>query len=641
MRAGVDVVARTLDGVEIKFSFSGAGARSTAGIDKSLRWFAAGGFYAPTGSKVTLGTDNMQHRRTDYPWAIAGKGGKPLVALDNQRRFIVHGFRALEGGEIAGGLAVGNALTVGGSLTVAGAFSVSTIAPNARNFVAGTEKSVEADWHWAITGAGKRVMLGVRAGDVHMGRAGSSTRLSMLYADAANMARGRTTSGTPHNIRVQSLNSTAYCLTLGYGQSLMSAQESWPAIPRTPEPNTLMMGLSVRPTFNYSANFVQQGPASFTDLASTTDDYASGGKRAPMTAAAVAALAPGAANEGEAMPVEAVRHLARGWADQPGAPMRKFVAAVTSVGGQTIEQLSKGAAGTELYLRNTQAVSLFKTFADPLGTNAVTAILFAQGEWNYYAAYNGTQDYAAYLALLQTLRNNLNADIAAITGQALPPAFLTYVTSGNYVQDVTLMSISNAQVDFALSTPGVWCFGPAYPVTDKGGHLNPNGSRWMGAMAGKVLRKVLVEKTDFQPLAPTKIEAVLNTIYVHFAPTSPLQFQACYVQNTPVMHTARGFRVSDDSGAVAVSGVEIIGGSIVAITLTRALGANPFVWYASQAQGGGGNLCDTDPTRSDDAFEFIADSGMYAGENVPTLAGKSYPLWNWCVPFRRAVGYTR
>ncbi|WP_207077917.1 hypothetical protein [Novosphingobium sp. KA1] len=634
VRSGIDIGNTLPDGSRIKFSFSGSTNRLTAGLDDALRWFAAKGFYAPKGSKLTLGSTNLHNRETTYAWGVAGGQGKPVIALDYAGKFITHKMQVRGTGEFL------SSVTVAGDFSVAGSFNIGSISPTLRGFAGGgIERSVEADWAWAIHGATKRPVIGVRDGDVHLSRAGSSAKISMLYADAANMARGRSATGTPHNIQILRLSTALYNLIIGYGQSLMSAQEGWPALPRTAEPNTFMMGQSIRPATATAAGYDTQGTAAFNPLISTVEAQVNSG-RAPLDDATVAALPAGSSAEGEAIITGAVRHLARAWSDQAGAPTRNFVAVNTAVNGRTIEALSKGAS-PDLYSRSTGAVTKFKALADPLGSSAVAAVLWAQGEWNYVTTYGGTTDGPGYLALLNQLRADLNADIAAITGQTKPPAWLTYITSGSYVRDNVDLSISNAQVDWALSTPGVWCFGPAYPVTDKGGHLNPNGYRWMAAQAGKVLRKVMVERTGFEPLAPIKIEAIGKTIYVHFAPSSPLQFRSAYVQNVATDYAAKGFRVSDDAGTPNVASVEIIGGSIVAITLDRKPGANAFVWYASQATAGSGNLCDSDPTRSDDVFEYLAGTGMYAAENIAALVGKPYPLWNWCVPFKRAVGYSR
>ena len=580
-----DIIGTTPDGVSFKFAIRGANSKVVAGIDTSLRWIAAGGFYAPTGKSLTLGFTKITDADANYAWAIRGFSGKPLVGLGRRdQTFYVQN------------------LNVAGAMTVGGA-DLSSVA--------------------------------------------------LATADTANIARARGVSETPHNVRIVRIGDKANNLIVGLGQSLMTAQECWPYLPRTAESRTFMMGSSVRPSTFNQPGFTPQGSAVLNALVSTVEAQTNT-SRTPLSDAAIAALSAGNGAEGESILTAAVRQLARGYADQRGDLTPAFVAANAAVSGRTIEALSKGAS-PDLYSRGTGALTALKGIVDPGGTlnnYQVAAAIIAQGEWNYNSTYGGTQDYTTYLNLLKQLRTDYNADWAAVSGQTEPPAWLTYVTSGNFVIDSVNMAISNAQVDFALSTPGVWCFGPAYAVNDKGGHLQPNGSRWMGAMAGKVLRKVMVERLGFEPLTPVRITSSGQSIFVHFATTTPLQFQPCYVGSgtsvTSTTYSAYGFRVSDDAGALTITNVSIVGSTIVRIDVSRALSTNPFVWYASAATGGNGNLCNSDPTRSDDVFEFLTSlpgnpggSGMYASENIAALVNNPYPLWDWCVPFRRAVGYSR
>lgn len=583
------IIGTTPDGYSFRYAMAGSNGKAVAGLDTSMRWVAAGGFYAPPGKGITLGNSVIADADNNYAWAVVGRTGKPLVGLG---RF---------------------------------------------------------DQTWYVQNLNVAQLFTLNGVDV----AATISAASLASSDTANVARGRAVSETPHNRRVVRIGDKANNLIVGLGQSLMSGQEGWPYLPRTAEARTFMMGSSVRPSTFDQPGFTPQGSAVLTALASTVEAQTNT-SRAPLSDSAIAALATGNGAEGETILTGAVRQLARGYADQRGDMTPAFIAANAAVAGRTIEALSKGAS-PNIYTRGTAALTALAGIVDPggsLNNYQVAAAIIAQGEWNYNSAYGGTQDYATYLNLLRQLRNDYNTDWAAVSGQTVPPAWLTYVTSGAYVIDSVNMAISNAQVDFALTTPGVWCFGPAYPVNDKGGHLQPNGYRWMGAMAGKVLRKVLVERLGFEPLTPVRITSAGTNVYVHFATASPLQFQPCYVGSgtsiTPTTYSAYGFRVSDDAGSPTITNVSIVGSSIVQISLSRALSTNPFVWYASAATGGNGNLCNSDPTVSDDVFTFLTSlpgnaggSGMYASENIAALVNNPYPLWDWCVPFRRPVGYSR
>jgi hypothetical protein len=50
--------------------------------------------------------------------------------------------------------------------------------------------------------------------------------------------------------------------------------------------------------------------------------------------------------------------------------------------------------------------------------------------------------------------------------------------------------------------PGWYLAAPAYPVTDKGGHFDPNGSRWLGLQMGKVFYETVVLRRRWKPLSP-------------------------------------------------------------------------------------------------------------------------------------------
>ncbi len=48
-----------------------------------------------------------------------------------------------------------------------------------------------------------------------------------------------------------------------------------------------------------------------------------------------------------------------------------------------------------------------------------------------------------------------------------------------------------AQWEASVEIPGLFLAAPCYPVTDKGGHLDANGYRWLGAQFGKAMHAVL------------------------------------------------------------------------------------------------------------------------------------------------------
>ncbi|RYE65737.1 MAG: hypothetical protein EOO81_12330, partial [Oxalobacteraceae bacterium] len=293
--------------------------------------------------------------------------------------------------------------------------------------------------------------------------------------------------------------------------------------------------------------------------------------------------------------------------------------------------------------------------ASDRNTASVLAMLWMQGEANY--AGTGTPIKDQYRARLTTLLDRFRTKV----GQSSVPAFLTYAASTNNIR-ARNFSIAMAQIEFALETPGVWCFGPAYPypryyysvvqgAPPKDG-ISANGARWMGAQAAKILARVAIERLDWEPLFPLWIEARGRTIYVGFhVPVGRLQFQpvagpidardfdpSIPIRTPMVMARDNGFAVRDANGTVPISTTRLLGSTIVALDCERDIASDVFVEYCSQDSHWLGNLCDTDTATSTD---LIIPTGLSLPEGQLPGAGAPYPLLNWCTPFRLPVGYSR
>ncbi|XAY88081.1 hypothetical protein ABDZ99_06870 (plasmid) [Sphingomonas parapaucimobilis] len=492
-----------------------------------------------------------------------------------------------------------------------------------------------ANWRYALTDRAGRVMFGLKDGDVHLAQVGPSARLRMLFEDQALATRARAVTETRHGAKVANLTGTRL-LSFVYGQSLGAGTEAWPALTRTAQANTYMYGGSVRPQNSYSGVYQPVPPDNtISPLVATVEKP--GYRLESLTDAQVAALPRGDYAEGEEVSLHVARGLAGAWDGRAIGATKQWFAANVAVAGRTIEQLSDGYSEDHFKrIEDLVAYHRNRGQADNIPTSIV-AWFWMQGENNFGEA-TSDRTYAGYKAKLATLRGQVNTAV----GQDLPPAMFTYVTAGSYVRDEVQLSISMAQVDFALETPGVWCFGPTYPYTDKGGHLDSNGERWIGLQAAKVARHVLVDGKGWQPTHERWIKQVGRTVYVGIhAPRGPLQFQPYYDRSTPTMRDDRGFRVSDMNGDVAVEAVEILGSSVIAIRCARRPLPGALVWYASEAAGGSGNVCDSDPTLAPEGYEYRAESGMYAEADRPELVGRPYPLFNWLSPFCRPIGFAR
>ena len=433
-----------------------------------------------------------------------------------------------------------------------------------------------------------------------------------------------------------------YNILITDGQSLSNGTEGWAALSKDIRAtlNINMLGDSVRPKNENGSTFTPLNGAEIRSARAVVQDLIAppdGGNL--MTDEAVAALPRGANNFGETVDIGAMwmwREMQlqfRGLATDE----RKIVAVNCGVGGQIIERLSKGHSWG-FYNRIISAVTQIKAIADAEGkTCGVVGFLYLGNEYNYDSTKGGATDRAEYRALLRKLIDDVITDTTAITGQTEPPLTVLYQTSGNWTRDSTNMSIGEAQLDICAADANVMMASPAYAVTDKGGHLDANGYRWLGMQFGKVLHRAIDRRQNWRPLQPLSVTLSGTFLRADFLVWSPpLQFRSCYVGSSPTTYAAKGFRVTDDAGDVPVTRVDIVADTVVDITLGRETTGDVYLWYASQTgSNGNGNLFDSDTTVAVANYEFHEGTGQYPESNISELVNRPYPLNNPCVAFRR------
>lgn len=439
-----------------------------------------------------------------------------------------------------------------------------------------------------------------------------------------------------------------YNLVITDGQSLSTGTEGWAALSTVAfeAENLLMFGDSVRPSTDRAtggSTWNPLGGAALNPLKAVTQSIGGG---SVLTDAEVSALPPGAVNEGETVDVGAVnfwRQLQNDFHGVSVNPARKIIVLNCGVQGRTVEELSKGHPYNH-YNRVIEAVTKVKSYIasqQPGATVGIVAFLYMQGEWNYWTSTTGTHDRATFLELTKQLRIDLITDCAyGICGQKLPPAWITYQTGGSYTDDTYNLAIGMAQLDMAEQVPGCYLATPVYQVTDKNGHLDPNGYRWAGMQFGKVLHRILDRGLDWKPMKPIKVVrysddeilACFNT------PSPPAKFKETYVVNTATMYPNKGFLVTDANGVVGVSSVTTVGQATLSVKLSAPATGDVYLWYAPKTTyNGNGNLCDSDSTIAPYNYEYHAGSGQYPSANITALVDKPYPLENWCCAFRIKV----
>jgi hypothetical protein len=423
---------------------------------------------------------------------------------------------------------------------------------------------------------------------------------------------------------------------LTYGQSLATGWEGWPALSLLPRHDSLMLGRSVRPRHENAPHWRPLGSAALERLVATVQEIDGG----LLTPEQVAGLPSGALAMGETVLEAAVSALRRAMLEaKQGRPWladptgRRLLASACGVGGRTLEALSRGAA-PDLFARLRECMEAGRAAAEGVRLDyGVTALLFLQGEHNNWALNGSTGERVPYLALMRNFVRDFAAVAVQASAQPVPPAVFTYQTGGAYSSDG--MGVPQAQLELALQVPGVFMAAPVYPVTDKGGHLDANGYRWLGAQFGKVMARVLVDGQDWRPLHPLRAAVRERQVLAEFhVPEPPLAWGRPYSRHVAVDVPQRGFAVLDETGAVPIEAVEVVSAAGVLITLGRAPEGEATLRYAGRTVHNGlGSLHDSDPAVAEDVYEYDALTGHDPSAEIAELVGRPYPLQNWCAAF--------
>jgi len=466
------------------------------------------------------------------------------------------------------------------------------------------------------------------------GSGGDSVSSGLAERNAVNLAASSAVLGE-FNTEIQR-PTAKYNHCLAYGQSLITGNETWPALSTSAYGGNLMYGDSTRPASRDAAVFTPLGTSTLRPLKAVVQ---SSSGASILTDAEVAALAAGSQNQGEGPEVGMLNFARKQFLQYHGLALdssRLFVTSSPGVSGCTIEQLSKGAS-PDIYQRLVQATQAVKDIATAEGaTYCIPAIFWLQGEYNYVPDYGGDTTKDGYKAKLLAQANIWKAELAqGISGQSAPPAIITYQTGAAFTRDTNDLSIGMAQWELSKEQANWYLAAPYYPYTDKGGHLDSNGSRWLGAQLGKVFHRVVTLGQGWKPLSPRGMTISGKEILIDFhVPCPPLAWDKPYVSLVATEYVDKGFRVKDSSSTLLIKSVEIVTETIVRIELLNTPTSTVTVQYATLA-GSGGNGClrDSDPTVSTDRYQYTAGSGQYPAANIAALVGRPYPLQNWCIAF--------
>ena len=430
---------------------------------------------------------------------------------------------------------------------------------------------------------------------------------------------------------------TKYTHLIMYGQSLSVGHQAYPVISTENLKGNYMTGNQI--WINYGSNKA----AEFNPLKGTIAVDFQSQKNIMSRSAGTIAECPllGTAN-----------HL------QLKVPGENILATSCGTSGTSIEELSKESQTKTLYKDFLTAIKIASQVAEDSDSRIqCPAIFWMQGEWNYQGYGDGltagskpTPDKDQYKALFLKLKNNMQADVQAQYKQKKKPVFITYQVGAQYIKGRE-QAIGMSQLEAANENSDIVMAGPIYPMTDRGGHLDPNGYRWFGEMLGKIYYYTQVQGKDFKPLQPMKISRTKeeNVLEIKFQVAYPPMVLDNLIVN-PIPDS--GFEVYVDDKRQTISSVTI-SGNCVKLACANALNGKVEVVYAGQNTKGHGNLRDSDnykaffkyidldEKKTDGSYVFPRNASETtllpayephdASGNI--IYNQTYPLYNFSVSF--------
>jgi hypothetical protein len=331
-----------------------------------------------------------------------------------------------------------------------------------------------------------------------------------------------------------------------------------------------------------------------------------------------------------------------------------------SLGGSAIAD-SVGEYGNA-YAKTLWEVTEVKKLTDALHESfGVLAVLFVHGEADVQSS--------TYEAKVLKLWNDYNAAIKLITGQQRDIIMILSVQASCPPTTGVRPKSTEACYNLAKLYPAKFIALPKYHFIYRdetpyyyGLHLTPPSERRLGEQAAHVLDLHL--RNQVSSLMLTSATVNNNIITCNFdVPIGPLQ----WTTTSPTVHAqipawtaGKGFEVEDNNGNVTITGVQIVGNTVV-ITCASPPGVGKRLsyamyqdingqFYAGLTAGRRGLLCDSDPfvgiyqeyfnaymtngynvatasdvgaLRNHNAREFIFGSGLADGVYVTALTGDS------------------
>lgn len=335
------------------------------------------------------------------------------------------------------------------------------------------------------------------------------------------------------------------------------------------------------------------------------------------------------------------------------SPIADWTISSAGAGGAALSALSEETSPTPLVQALKGKASAEITYYEELLQSVVYARDYHKARGQLYSAeafiwQQGHSDLtnANYVSDFLAYYDKLNAAVKEITGQSND--LICVMPQINYSSDGTANAANQSQyidqkildiIDGRGARP-IYCTGPVYQISSFI-HSYTAGYRWVGELFGKVLKRILFDGIDWQPLRPLTFTLGANFVDIDFhVPVGNLQFVDTNDNNIDARVNVGGvdtygFEFEDTSaGGVVITSVTIQDADTVRINLSGAPVAGDVVRYTGD-DSRFGNLCDQD---TEAAYYKDQDWTVALSSGSPTYKeGNLNDLRNWCVAFREVL----
>lgn len=308
----------------------------------------------------------------------------------------------------------------------------------------------------------------------------------------------------------------------------------------------------------------------------------------------------------------------------------RSVISLHGIGGTAYSGLKKGT--TAYSNGQSQQAAAFDLALAQGRPHLVQAVTIVHGETDEANGVTAAQ----YRDFLVEWQHDYQTDARALTGQTGTLPLFTCQMSSWMRYGRIRPNTALGQLRAAREFPGkIHLVAPKYifDYSDQV-HMKAYSYRRLGEYYGKVMKRVLVDRQPWMPLAPVSIVRGGKIITARFhVPVPPLRFDTVGVMAAPNF----GFEFIDSTSSARITRVRISGPDTLTLELDREpTGANPTLGYAltgvlnttagrNIATSAKGNLRDSDPTPA-----------LHQDAAVPATMGGTLP--NWCMTFNDPIG---